>query len=258
MMRRALIGHTGFVGSNLLSGGGWTDLYNSRNIHEIRGQGFDEVVCCGVSAVKWQANADPERDWAGITPLLDALDGVQAAHVTLISTIDVYPDPAAGLDEDAVPDAAATHAYGRHRLAVERHLLARFPAACSILRLPALFGPGLKKNILYDLMQDRLLDAINPASAFQWYPLQRLPADMRQARAAGLSLVNLFTEPLPTQDILDRIFPRAAVGPARLPAPRYDTRTRHGPAFGGIEGYVMTRAAVLEVLEAFVMRERAG
>ncbi|WP_191082707.1 NAD(P)-dependent oxidoreductase [Roseococcus microcysteis] len=250
-MRRALIGHTGFVGSNLRAAGHWTDLFNSRNFHDMQGQRFDEVVCCGVSAVKWQANADPARDWAGIAPLLDVLDTVQAAHVTLISTIDVYPDPAACLDEAHAPDGTGNHAYGRHRLEVERRVTARFKDH-AILRLPALFGPGLKKNIVFDLMHGNRLDAINPASVFQWYPLERLPADMALARKLGLPLVNLFTQPLPTRRIIDLLRPGATVGAPADPAPRYDTRTRHGPAFGGMEGYVMSADAVLDALARFV------
>lgn len=255
-MRRALIGHTGFVGSNLLANGGWTDLFNSRNFQELRGGQFDEVVCCGVSAVKWQANADPARDWAGIAPLLDVLDTVETRRFVLVSTIDVYGDPASGVDEGHALSGAGNHAYGRHRLEVERRVAARFPSH-AILRLPALFGPGLKKNVIFDLIHGNRLDAINPATSFQWYPLGRLAADMQRTQQLGLSLVNLFTEPLPTQELLDALFPAAVVGDARHPAPRYDLRTRHGPEFGGIDGYVMGRGEVLAELARFVTRERA-
>ena len=42
-MRRALIGFTGFVGSNLarLHPGGYTDLYNSANFRAMAGQHYD-------------------------------------------------------------------------------------------------------------------------------------------------------------------------------------------------------------------------
>ena len=48
MTRRALIGHTGFVGSNLDRQLAVTDRYNSRNVGEMRGQSYDEIVCAGV------------------------------------------------------------------------------------------------------------------------------------------------------------------------------------------------------------------
>lgn len=252
-MRRALIGHTGFVGSNLLAAGGYTDTFNSANFATMRGRRFDEIVCCGISAVKWQANTDPLTDLARIEALLDVLDTVEAGHFTLISTIDVYPAPSARLDEDGLQTDAVNHAYGRHRLLAERRITARFPQHL-VARLPALFGSGLKKNIIFDLLNGNQLHAINPATEFQWYPLPRLSADLARAHELQLEAVNLFTEPLPTQDILAALFPSTTTGRAAEPAPRYDLRTRYGPAFGGIPGYVMDRAAVLDALAAFVAR----
>lgn len=255
-MRRALIGHTGFVGSNLAAGGGYTDTFNSTNFQQMQGLRFDEIVCCGISAVKWQANKDPATDLARIEALLEVLDTVEVGHFTLISTIDVYPDPVAGLDEDGLPANTENHAYGRHRLLAEQRVAARFPERL-IARLPALFGPGLKKNVIFDLLNDNQLHSINPATAFQWYPLPRLQVDLARARVLGLRSVNLFTQPLPTRDILAALFPTAETGPATEPAPRYDLRTRHGPAFGGTADYVMDRAAVLDALSAFVTDARA-
>lgn len=256
-MRRALIGHTGFVGSNLLAAGGYTDTFSSANFQVMRGRRFNELVCCGISAVKWQANKDPATDLARIEALLDVLDTVEAEHFTLISTIDVYPAPAARLDEDGLPPDAGNHAYGRHRLLAERRITARFPRHL-VARLPALFGPGLKKNIIFDLLNGNQPHAINPATAFQWYPISRLTVDLARARELRLDCINLFTEPLATRDILAELFPGIATGPAVEPAPRYDLRTRHGPAFGGIPGYVMGRAAVLDALSAFVTSARPG
>ena len=41
---RALVGHTGFVGSNLRRAGGFDSMFNSSNYRDIAGQHFDEVV----------------------------------------------------------------------------------------------------------------------------------------------------------------------------------------------------------------------
>ena len=46
----ALIGHTGFVGSNLTNKHTFPALFNSTNIEEMRGGTFDSVVCAGVQA----------------------------------------------------------------------------------------------------------------------------------------------------------------------------------------------------------------
>ena len=251
MTRRALIGHTGFVGSNMRGLSSYTDLYNSSNFELMRGETYDQVVCSGISAVKWLANKEPEQDWAGIQRLLDVLATVEARRFILISTIDVYPDPSSGLDEKADLGGRENHAYGRHRLAVERWVAERF-SNHMIVRLPALFGPGLKKNALYDLLNDNGVEKINPAAAFQWYPLPRLGDDIARAEAAGLRLVNLFTAPVLMSDIIDRFFPGANVGKAALPAPSYNLRTCHAEVFGGRGGYIMDSEQVMLALSQFV------
>src|SRR3954453_14136055 len=78
--RRALIGHTGFVGSNLDDPFRFSARFNSRDIGEIEGQSFDEVVCAGVSAKKWIANKDPDADWAAIASLIRKLETIKASH----------------------------------------------------------------------------------------------------------------------------------------------------------------------------------
>src|SRR5262249_34880282 len=137
------------------------------------------------------------------------------------------------------------HAYGTHRLEFERFVRARFPHAL-VVRLPALFGPGLRKNVLYDLLHANQVERINPASCFQWYPLERLPEDLRRAEAHGLKLANFFTEPLATRLVLERFFPEVRAGAEAQPAAYYDLHTRYGQAFGGDERYVMRAPQVLE------------
>lgn len=255
MTRRALIGHTGFVGSNLRSAGGYTDFYNTKNFGTMVGEAYDEIVCSGISAVKWLANKEPEQDWAGIQKLLDVLALTTAKRFVLISTIDVYPDPSRPLAEDAILEGVPNHAYGRHRLAVERWVAERFPDHL-IVRLPALFGPGLKKNALYDLLNDNGVDKINPAGAFQWYPVDRLSDDIVRASTAGLRLVNLFTAPLVMRDIVDALFPGAAVGPFIQPAPVYNLRTNHAARFRGRDGFVMDAGQVMAALGSYVAAMR--
>jgi hypothetical protein len=255
----ALVGHTGFVGGTLARAAGFGTQVNSRNTDDLRGQHFDLLVCAGVSAVKWMANKEPEADRAGIARLTDALAESTVDEFVLISTVDVYPDPASGADEDTPIDPAANHAYGRHRLELERWVTARFPKV-RVIRLPALFGPGLRKNALYDLLHNNMLGSINPAGVFQWYPMERLWDDIATARRNDLPLVNLFPEPLAMSAIIDRFFPGAPVGEPKQPAPRYDLRTRHGALFGGLapDGYLMGAEDVLAAMGRFIAAERAG
>src|SRR5205823_2320580 len=105
----ALVGHTGFVGSNLASQRQFGALFNSKNIEEMGGGSFGLVVCAGVQAKKWWANQNPEADWQGIVRLLDVLKSIQAETFVLISTVDVYTNPM-GVTE-STPIAGDNHVY---------------------------------------------------------------------------------------------------------------------------------------------------
>jgi hypothetical protein len=253
----ALIGYTGFVGGTLLRNGRFDALYNSRNIADIAGRSFDLVVCAGVSAAKWRANREPEADRAAIAALMKCLDRVDAREVVLISTIDVYPDPSLPLDEGHVIDPAVTHAYGRHRFELEQWVRGRFPLA-RVVRLPALFGEGLKKNALYDLLNDNLVGNVDPDGVFQWYPMRRLAEDLTAVRGCDLRLVNLFTEPIAMSEIVAAFFPATRIGPPTGSAPHYALRTRYAHLFGGVDGHVMSKAEVLRDMAHFITTQQGA
>ena len=255
MSGSALIGFTGFVGGTLHRAGGFDLLINSKNTNDLRGGSFDLVICAGVSAAKWLANQQPENDRNAIAGIRDALDATEVKELILISTIDVYCDPSASSDENDVIDASRNHPYGRHRFELERWVADRFRKT-RIIRLPALFGDGLKKNVIFDLLHGNQTEKINPLSVFQWYPLRRLASDIERIRASDIELINLFPEPIQTAEILDAFFPGAKVGPRTTPAPAYGLRTRYSQVFGGPPGYMLDRITVLGELAGFIAQER--
>lgn len=156
MIRQALVGHTGFVGSSLLHQRGFEACFNTRNICDIAGQSFGRIVCAGAPSTMWSANRNPEGDRANLDHLATQIEAAHADELVLISTIAVFDDMAAGYTEKRAR-YEADKAYGRHRRALEERLSARF-RRCHIIRLPALFGPGIRKNFLFDL--------INPLPSF--------------------------------------------------------------------------------------------
>jgi hypothetical protein len=255
MSGSALIGFTGFVGGTLRRAKEFDLLINSKNTNDISGKSFDLVVCAGVPAAKWLANAQPEGDRNAIASIRDALDTTEIKELILISTIDVYCDPGASCDEDDVIDASRNHPYGRHRFELERWAANRFRKT-RIIRLPALFGDGLKKNVIFDLLHGNQTEKINPLSVYQWYPLRRLASDIERIRACDIDLINLFPEPIQTAEILDAFFPGANVGPKTTPAPAYGLRTKYAEIFGGPRGYMLDRITVLGELAGFIAHER--
>ena len=145
----ALVGCTGFVGGNLAAQYAFDALYHSADI----AQGYDRphrlVVYAGVPAEKFLANTDPAADLAVIQAAQENLRRLQPQRVVLISTVDVYRDPV-GADEDSPMPREGLHPYGADRLLLEDWVRETYPDHL-IVRLPALFGKGLKKNFIYDL-----------------------------------------------------------------------------------------------------------
>ena len=248
-MTSALIGCTGFVGGFLAGLEPFDLLVHRTNLELLRRRRLDRLVCAGLPAAKWIANREPDADRANMLLLCETLRTVTARSFVLISTIDVYPRTE-GVDEEFDCSAAPNHAYGRHRLEFEQFVRDRFPQAV-ILRLPALFGPGLRKNVLFDLMTGNQLEKVNPASSFQWYPLERLPEDIECAQRHDIGLANLFTEPLATSTIIDRYFPEAQVGAEAQPAVHYDLHTQFAELFGGSGRYIMSAASALDAIGSF-------
>ena len=254
-MKRALIGHTGFIGGALLADGGFTHGFDSSDLADMRGARFDEVVCAGIPAVKWLANKEPALDRAAIEALLRVLENVRVGRFVLISTVDVYPDPSLPLDETAVLEGLPNHSYGSHRYLVEQFVTGLYPNH-AIVRLPALFGDGLKKNALFDLLHDNQVDRLDPAAEFQWYPLRRLPGDLVRIAGAGLRVVNLVSEPIALSTVIARFFPTAKPGAETSSAPRYALRTRYAPLFGGVAPYIMGQSLVLVAMGDFIRASR--
>lgn len=252
-MSTALIGATGFVGSNLLRGATFDDLYDSTNIESIRGRRYELVVCAGARAEKWRINSEPERDRAELDRLRAAVAGVQTERLLLVSTIDVYPEPL-GVDEESPIDVDALAPYGRHRLELERWCESRFDTL--VVRLPGLFGPGLKKNVVYDLLHDNRVDAIDPDGRFQLWDVRGLWAAAEIAWGAGLRLLNVTAEPVSAGEVARRVFGRTLPDLAGE-AVRYDVRSRHAELFGGRDGYLVERDETLAGLLRFVADPQA-
>lgn len=252
-MAKALIGFTGFIGGNLAAQHRFDDLYNSTNVESLHGRMYDLIVCAGAPGRKWLANRDPDADRQSIDRLTAALDGVRADHLILISTVDVYPSPI-DVDESTTIDNAANDAYGRHRYMLEEFVADRF--AATIVRLPGLFGPGLKKNVIWDFLHGNRLDLIHPASMFQFYGLSDLWRDIGVVRAAGLELINFATAPLSVAELAMAAFGTEFHNEPPTPPAHYDVRSRHAALFGGTGGYIRDREQVLAAMQRFVATER--
>jgi len=146
---KSLVGYTGFVGGNLCAKGDFTNLYNSKNIEEAFGSRPDVLYYAGVPAEKFIANKFPEKDLEIIKNAQRNIEKINPSKLVLISTIDVYENPK-GLSEANMPDAVNT--YGKDRALLEKWVRENINDYL-IVRLPGLFGKGIKKNFIYDYIK---------------------------------------------------------------------------------------------------------
>ncbi len=252
-MANALIGYSGFVGSTLLRQTHFESLYRSTNIGEIEGMEFDTLVCAGAPAQKWIANKDPETDRQRIDELISHLRSMRCKTFVLISTVDVFKSPVR-VDEATPVDESDLHAYGLNRRRLEKFVQERFPEHL-IVRLPGLVGPGLRKNVIFDFLNDNNLDAIDSRGVFQFYPMVNLWYDIQTALTAGLKLVHLTAEPVGVADIsalgFGKPFDNA---PSTQPA-TYDMRTRYGNVFGRSIPYQYSVRETLQAVRAYAQSE---
>ena len=149
-MKHTLVGYTGFVVGNLAAAHPFDWLYNSKNIRDSFGADNGLVIYSGMASEKYLANADPAADLAKAEEAMDNIRRMRPEQLVLISTVDVYPDPEC-VYEDTPAGGEDGPAYGANRLQLEHWVRAEYPQAL-IVSLPGLFGKGLKKNFIYDML----------------------------------------------------------------------------------------------------------
>lgn len=149
-MIRALVGYTGFVGSNINEQEQFDYVFNSKNINEAFGLNPDLLIYSGVPAEKFYANQNPEKDFDIIQNAIESIKKINPKKLVLISTVDVYPVPIE-VNEDSNIVETALQPYGKNRLLLEKWVEQNIESF-TIIRLPGLFGSNLKKNFIYDVI----------------------------------------------------------------------------------------------------------
>jgi len=234
----ALIGHTGFVGSNISEQKEFDFFYNSKNIDDIKGMKFDLIVCAGVSGIKWKANKFPKEDYKQIMNLVQNLNEVEFDKMVLISTGSVYDNP-------------ADNSYGRNRLYLETYLTNNYDNL-TIVRLPSLFGNNLKKNALYDLLNNDFDYLPHIKSTFQFYDLSDIWKDINVAMDNNLKITNFGTEPMKFTNVLDLFSVDYNKISDDRPILREDIRTVNASYWNKDGNYLYSNKEMFHKLKQFV------
>jgi nucleoside-diphosphate-sugar epimerase len=156
-----LVGSNGLVGSALSSYFNHHKLeylsVNRANQEMVRGRDCDLLVLAMANSNKTRANQDPTFDLrSSVLSVYEYINATNARKVVLISSVDVYPEGhlVSRTKERPILTITGQSTYGFHKQLAEIATM-RLAKDWCIFRLPAIVGPGLKKNPIFDYFSDQ-------------------------------------------------------------------------------------------------------
>ena len=248
--KNALIGHTGFIGSNLKKDFVFDDFYNSSNIADIEDREYEMVLSCANSSVIWKVNKNPDEDLRNINKFIEHIKTIKAKKFVLISTIDVFENPV-DVYEDSGFGNLDKHPYGKHRLMLEKFIQEKFPNSL-IIRLPVTYGMNFRKNVIYDALNDKDLHKVDTSASLQFYHVNNLMKDITLALINNLKVLNIATEPIVVKDLYKEVFDLELDNKSSGNR-RYDMKTRYASLFGKKKDYSYSKIEILNELKQFKM-----
>lgn len=250
-MKTAIIGYTGFVGSNINEQFRFTDLYNSKNINKIKNKKYDLVVSAGVAGTKWIANKHPEEDLKKIKQFINDIKTIKTKKFVLISTEDVYEKPYK-VDENSLINPKKVQSYGKNRFFLEKRLYKLFKKSLIVIRLPGLIGKNLKKNFIYDFINKRKYYLSNSESMVQVYDLKNIWKDIKIAIKHSFPIINFATEPIKVIEIIKLVFNKKFTNHDKKRYVNYDVSTIYASYYKN-KKYLYLKDEVLKDLKNFVI-----
>jgi nucleoside-diphosphate-sugar epimerase len=247
-MSIGLIGYTGLIGKNILEQFHVDYLYNSKNISSVKDVEYDILFCAAPSAVKWKANQEPQEDLYQIFELIKNIKNVKAKKFVLFSTIDVYNR--FPCDELTHPEIYEACFYGKNRIILENYVSNSFQDS-TVIRLPGLFGNHLKKNIIFDLLNNNLLTKINSEDSYQWFYLNDLKNIIEFVFYNNIKLLNVSTEPVTNREIIECLFQNNLNILVENKKISYDMRSIHFE-----KEYLFSKKQIMEKLKEYVQTKR--
>ena len=254
-MKSALIGYTGFVGSNINSQFKFTEHYNSKNIKNIKNREYDLVVSAGVAGTKWIANKYPKEDLKKIKQFIDNIKTIKTKKFVLISTEDVYENPYR-VNEKTLINPKKVQPYGRNRFFLEKRLYKLFKKSLIVIRLPGLIGKNLKKNFIYDFIHKRKYYLSNSESMVQVYDLKNIWKDIKVAIKHSFPIINFATEPVQVSEVIKYAFNSDFFNKNKKRRLNYDVSSIYSNYYSNNKKYLYSKEQILKYIKKFVIKER--
>ncbi len=251
--KSALIGYTGFIGSNILNQMHFNNMYNKSNIYESSGKVFDLVICAAPGAEKWKANLNPEWDLNQINNLINSIADINTKYFVYVSTVDVYRN-VCNVNEDTPIELDGLHPYGKNRYHLEEFVRGHFKNHL-IIRLPALFGAGLKKNFIFDLIHSNCLNWTHKDSEFQFYSLDHLWNDITIAHENNIMTINITSEPISANELARECFGINFNNITEKDPIKYNIKTKYSDIFNSHDGYMYNKQMIINEIKNYGKKE---
>jgi len=129
------LGNSGFIGNAV------SEIL-ARSFSVNNSKEYDILVNCAGFSRMYEGSKNPEKMRSVENSIFDRITAISFDRLIHISTvyIDVYPDDI----------------YSKIKIDMENRILNKYPNA-TILRLGGVVGPGLKKNVVFDLLNNKQL-----------------------------------------------------------------------------------------------------
>jgi len=192
-----VIGARGFIGSNVVRhlrerGVEVREAYRETPLESLTGERFDVVYFCAGNSRTYLSEREPltclNENVGTLYTYLKALNYRKWVH---LSSSSVYPQSAREKVETMPIAVHELSLYGAHKLLSERYVT-RFAPEWVIVRPTSFFGPGLKKNLLFDLRAGKRDVFLRRDSVLDYIPIETFADALRVlAERATNEIVNV-------------------------------------------------------------------
>lgn len=155
-----VLGGDGFVGSGLVrllrELNADCEVISRANFDSFAGRHCDVLINANGNSKKFIADRDPSWEFdASVVSVVKVLNTVKAGTYVHLSTGDVYPSQRTPHEtrEDLPLDVSRMSRYGLHKYVAET-MVRGSHKNWLIFRMGGFVGPGLKKNAIYDMLND--------------------------------------------------------------------------------------------------------
>jgi nucleoside-diphosphate-sugar epimerase len=200
----AIVGHTGFIGSNLKFFYKSKYNFNTKNLRLINKHKYDLVILCAPSSKMWIANKFPQKDCHNIKKIINIIKETRTKKIVLISTIEVYGKEN-NKNEFCKANKSLNSSYGKNRVYLEEFIKNSFSDNL-IIRLPIVYGKNFTKNCIYDLKNKNNMNLLNGNDLIQLYNVKNLKKDIDFCLKKKIKLINISSKPIKLKFIAKKFF----------------------------------------------------